>query len=176
MDFVFAGRGIVGERCLRILKSLALHPHTIALLGDGRESKYGVGVCDVLWSVHWPIKFTAENIASAKIAALNVHNSYLPWCRGTDAPYWTLKEKTPCGATVHWLDEGIDTGPICWQRYVETYSDDTPEILYDRIANEEVFLFTMVTRRLLAGEPLGKEPQVGEGSFHRKADREANNK
>ena len=168
MNIVFAGRGIVGERCLRILRSLH---HDITILGNGWTPKYRLGPCDVLWSVHWPHKFTAENIADAKIAALNVHNSYLPWCRGADTPYWTLKERTPCGATVHWLDDGIDTGPICWQRYVEAFPDDTPEILYDRIANEEVWLFTMVTRRLLAGKPLGKEPQVGDGSFHRKADR-----
>lgn len=165
MEIIFAGYGVVGERARHILGSLA----KFVDLREGRE----VPPCDVLWSVHWPAKFTLRDIRSARVAALNVHNSWLPWGRGADACYWALQEPYPehHGATVHWLDEGLDTGPICWQRAVEVHADDTPEILYDRTANEEVWLFTQVTRMILKGETLGKEPQVGEGSFHKRSDR-----
>lgn len=47
---------------------------------------------------------------------LNLHNSYLPWCRGANTSYWQLVEGCPAGVTLHWMDEGIDTGRIIFQR------------------------------------------------------------
>ena len=40
------------------------------------------------------------------------------------------------GATVHFVDEGTDTGPIILQKAVEVQSDDTPEILQRRVMEE----------------------------------------
>ncbi len=40
------------------------------------------------------------------------------------------------GATVHFVDEGTDTGPIILQKAVEVKSDDTPEILQRRVMEE----------------------------------------
>ena len=40
------------------------------------------------------------------------------------------------GATVHFVDEGTDTGPIILQKAVEVKNDDTPEILQRRVMEE----------------------------------------
>lgn len=40
------------------------------------------------------------------------------------------------GATVHFVDEGTDTGPIILQKAVEVRQDDTPEILQKRVMEE----------------------------------------
>ena len=40
------------------------------------------------------------------------------------------------GATVHFVDEGTDTGPIILQKAVEVRQDDTPEILQRRVMEE----------------------------------------
>ena len=40
------------------------------------------------------------------------------------------------GATVHFVDEGTDTGPILLQKAVEIKQDDTPEILQRRVMEE----------------------------------------
>jgi len=40
------------------------------------------------------------------------------------------------GATVHFVDEGTDTGPIILQKAVEVKQDDTPEILQKRVMEE----------------------------------------
>ena len=40
------------------------------------------------------------------------------------------------GATVHFVDEGTDTGPIILQKAVEVKQDDTPEILQRRVMEE----------------------------------------
>ena len=40
------------------------------------------------------------------------------------------------GATVHFVDEGTDTGPIILQKAVAVHQDDTPEILQRRVMEE----------------------------------------
>ena len=40
------------------------------------------------------------------------------------------------GATVHFVDEGTDTGPIILQKAVSVKQDDTPEILQRRVMEE----------------------------------------
>lgn len=40
------------------------------------------------------------------------------------------------GATVHFVDEGMDTGPIIMQKAVEVHEDDTPETLQKRVMQE----------------------------------------
>ena len=40
------------------------------------------------------------------------------------------------GATVHFVDEGTDTGPIILQKAVEVEPDDTPEILQKRVMEQ----------------------------------------
>ena len=38
--------------------------------------------------------------------------SYLPFNRGKNPNVWSIIESTPCGATIHKIDEKIDTGKI----------------------------------------------------------------
>ena len=40
------------------------------------------------------------------------------------------------GATVHYVDEGTDTGPIILQKAVEVKEGDTPEMLQKRVMEE----------------------------------------
>ena len=43
---------------------------------------------------------------------LNVHPGLLPFYRGQNPVQWSVRDLAPLGATVHFIDEGIDTGPI----------------------------------------------------------------
>jgi phosphoribosylglycinamide formyltransferase-1 len=45
------------------------------------------------------------------------------------------------GCTVHFVDEGVDTGPIIIQSIVPVYDDDTEEILAARILKEEHLIY-----------------------------------
>jgi len=40
------------------------------------------------------------------------------------------------GATVHYVDEGTDTGPILFQKAVEVQPDDTPKTLQQRVMEQ----------------------------------------
>ncbi|MCH7600390.1 MAG: hypothetical protein IH973_11595, partial [Myxococcales bacterium] len=42
-------------------------------------------------------------------------------------PSWAILENTPYGATLHWVEEGMDTGDIALQREVSVLPSDTAE-------------------------------------------------
>lgn len=73
---------------------------------------------------------------------INIHPSLIPSFCGTG--YYGLKVheavlQRGCkvtGATVHFVDEGTDTGPIVLQKAVEVKEEDTPEILQKRVMEE----------------------------------------
>lgn len=73
---------------------------------------------------------------------INIHPSLIPSFCGTG--YYGLKvhEKAlergvkVSGATVHFVDEGTDTGPIIDQKAVYVQEDDTPEVLQRRIMEQ----------------------------------------
>ncbi len=46
------------------------------------------------------------------LGVLNVHLGLLPEVRGMSSPEWSLLNRVPVGVTIHYVDAGIDTGPI----------------------------------------------------------------
>ncbi len=73
---------------------------------------------------------------------LNTHPALLPAFPGAHAVAGALEHGVRVtGATVHFVDAGVDTGPIVAQRAVEVEPDDTEELLHERIK--------VVERRLL---------------------------
>jgi phosphoribosylglycinamide formyltransferase-1 len=83
---------------------------------------------------------------------LNVHPSLLPSFPGLDAQQqaWEHGVKVS-GATVHLVDEGLDTGPIVAQEAVLVRDSDTPEALAARILEVEHRLYPEAVSRLLGG-------------------------
>lgn len=73
---------------------------------------------------------------------INIHPSLIPSFCGTG--YYGLRVHEAAlargvkitGATVHFVDEGTDTGPILMQKPVAAWPDDTPEILQRRVMEE----------------------------------------
>ena len=47
---------------------------------------------------------------------VNLHIAYLPYNRGADPNLWSVLEDTPAGVSIHYVDEGVDTGDIIAQR------------------------------------------------------------
>lgn len=83
-----------------------------------------------------------EVIAAYKNRIINIHPSLIPSFCGTG--YYGLNVHKGAllrgvkitGATVHFVDEGTDTGPILLQKAVEVKEDDTPECLQRRVMEE----------------------------------------
>lgn len=69
---------------------------------------------------------------------LNIHPSLLPMYPGLHAQRQAVEDGAEwSGCTVHFADEGVDTGPIIIQRVVPVLPGDTEETLSERILKEE---------------------------------------
>ena len=69
---------------------------------------------------------------------MNIHPSLLPAFKGLDAQKKALEYGAKlAGCSVHFVDEGVDTGPIIIQRAVPVANDDTTDTLSKRILAEE---------------------------------------
>ncbi len=87
-----------------------------------------------------------------RFPALNVHPSLLPAFPGLRAVEEALAAGVAeTGATVHFLDEGIDTGPVVAQEAVRVLPSDTPETLHARIQEVEHRLLPEAARLYLLG-------------------------
>ena len=84
----------------------------------------------------------AEMIAKYRNRMINIHPSLIPAFCGTG--FYGLKVQRKAlergvkvvGATVHFVDEGTDTGPIILQKAVEVEQEDTPEVLQRRVMEQ----------------------------------------
>ncbi|MEM6706741.1 MAG: formyltransferase family protein [Acidobacteriota bacterium] len=93
-------------------------------------------------------------IRTSKLATLNAHTSLLPDFRGTQSEFWQVHQsRLDCaGVTVHYIDEGVDTGEILLQR--PTVIEGKPDPFRLRLHNVQMVpdLFVEAVRLLAAGE------------------------
>jgi len=83
---------------------------------------------------------------------MNVHPALLPAFPGLHAQRQALEYGVRvAGATVHFVDDGVDTGPIILQASVRVESDDTEESLSARILVEEHCLYPEAIRLFAEG-------------------------
>lgn len=88
------------------------------------------------------VKIPPMMIEKFRNRIINVHPSLIPSFCGVG--YYGLKVHEAAlsrgvkvtGATVHFVDEGMDSGPILLQKAVEVKEGDTPEILQKRVMEE----------------------------------------
>jgi len=159
MEVDYYGKGPVGTLCRGVLAELGVkvRPHGVTR------------PVDLLISVHWDRLFSKAELQAPRIGALNLHNSYLPWNRGSHACTWAIVDRTPGGATMHWMDEGIDTGDILYQEPLSIMDDETADQLYKRTVGIEVKVFRVGMELLLAGN-YRRTPQPKGGTIHYKRD------
>ena len=84
---------------------------------------------------------------------LNIHPSLLPAFPGLDAQHQALEHGVKfSGCTVHFVEEGLDSGPIIAQAVVPVHEGDTPESLSARILNEEHRIYPGAIGLVLSGQ------------------------
>jgi phosphoribosylglycinamide formyltransferase 1 len=87
-----------------------------------------------------------------RFRAINVHPSLLPSFPGTRAVEEALAAGVgETGVTVHFVDEGIDTGPVILQEAVAVLPGDSPDTLHARLQEVEHRLLPEAVRLYLAG-------------------------
>ncbi len=109
---------------------------------------------------------------------LNIHPALLPSFPGTHGPRQALDYGVKfSGCTVHFLDEGVDSGPIVVQAIVPVYDDDTEDTLAARILVQEHRIYPMAIRLFFRDNLVrdgrrvkaAGEPKIAE-FFHRNPD------
>jgi phosphoribosylglycinamide formyltransferase-1 len=91
---------------------------------------------------------------------INIHPSLIPAFCGTG--YYGLKVHEGAlergvkltGATVHFVDEGTDTGPIILQKAVEVTQKDTPEVLQKRVMEQAEWVILPEAINLIANDKI----------------------
>lgn len=94
-------------------------------------------------------------------AIMNIHPALLPSFPGLDAQKQALEYGVRyTGCTVHFVDNGTDTGPIILQAVVPILPGDTAETLSDRIHGEEHRIYPEAVRLFCAGKLLAEGRKV----------------
>lgn len=122
---------------------------------------------DLIVCVHFPLLIPSEVLSVPRVGVLNLHPAYLPWGRGWHTPSWALLEGTPAGATLHFMDAGVDSGDIVDQQRLEIDPGDTAHSLYARLKELELEVFERAWPLLAAGT-YQRRPQPERGTRHRR--------
>jgi len=110
-----------------------------------------------------------EILETLPSGCINIHPAYLPFNRGAFPNVWSIVDNTPAGVTVHYIDEGVDTGDIIAQCQVRVEPTDTGESLYRKLERSCVELFKETWFSIHHGAA-PRRPQPPGGSFHRRRD------
>lgn len=101
---------------------------------------------------------------------VNLHPALLPYNRGAHPNVWSIVDGTPAGVTLHYVDEGVDTGDVVAQRAVPVDAADTGASLYRRLESACEALFAEAWPCVRAGAAPRTPQRAGDGTAHRVAD------
>ena len=88
-----------------------------------------------------------EVIKCASKGVLNAHPGLLPWIRGTNAIIASILNNVAVGVTLHYIDKGIDTGPVI-ERYLQPIGDkNTLEEI--KLASDHLSILAMLNAALI---------------------------
>jgi methionyl-tRNA formyltransferase len=106
-------------------------------------------------------------IRSSPAPIVNLHISYLPYNRGAHPNFWSFFDGTPSGVSIHLIDEGVDTGAIICQRYVNFSKNETTFVqTYKRLILEIEELF-VENIDLILSRKFDAVPQRRKGTYHK---------
>jgi len=101
-----------------------------------------------------------ENIINIpKIGTLNAHPGLLPKYRGVQPLRWAIYNGDGIGVTVHFVDKGVDTGPILMQRTVNIEENDNMGSLVGKCERLSGELMAEVLLKMREGQTITRIPQ-----------------
>jgi hypothetical protein len=139
-DKVFIVADFNGPECERLLREI--EPDVVVLGGSGIIRRNIIGI--------------------PRIGILNAHPGLLPEYRGVDVIPWAIYHGDHVGVTVHFVDEGVDTGGIVVQKVIDITAGDTIDSLgkkANRLAGE---LMAETVLRVVQGKQVQVTPQSEE--------------
>lgn len=96
---------------------------------------------------------TLELIQAYENKIINIHPALLPSFKGLHAQKQALEYGVKySGCTVHFVDDGMDSGAIILQKVVEVYDDDTEDTLSERILKQEHIAYSEAVSLITSGK------------------------
>lgn len=201
MRILYMGNNLVGFKVLKYLKEkgenivgVVVHPDEKAKYREEILQVAQVGVENTFWgneldddsivarikalkpdiilSVLFDYILKRNIIEIPPMGCINLHPAYLPFNKGQYPNVWSIVEETPAGATLHYIDEGIDTGDIISQKEVTKDFSDTGESLYHKLEDACFELFTETWDSIKTGENDRRKQPKG-GTYHKTGDVQA---
>jgi len=162
------------------LKAISGLPNDLIFVGNEIKtlesySKLKVLELDYIFGIHFPYIISKELLNLPKIGFLNLHPAYLPYNKGWNTPTWAIIDKTPFGATLHFMSENLDEGDIIHQKQIEITILDTADTLYQKVLKLEEEVFCEAFDSLVALNP-NRTKQLNKGTSHNKKDLSTINK
>ncbi|MFH1422052.1 MAG: formyltransferase family protein [Planctomycetota bacterium] len=160
--------------CAEILSACSLSSNRIF---DGSKINYKETIQsvnllkpDIGISVMFGYILKPELLSILPQGCINLHISYLPYNRGSFPNVWSIIDGTPAGVTLHYVDAGVDTGPIIAQRDVSVEPIDTGLSLYRKLERKAFYLFRDMWPRIKEGKTQRTAQLSSEGTYHRAQD------
>lgn len=125
---------------------------------------------DYVLGIHFPYLVPESVLDASRHGFLNLHPAYLPFNRGWHTPTWAIFEGTPVGATLHFMDTGLDTGDIIQQKLLPIPHGDTADTLYAKLKRLELEVFKEAWPQLLCGQVTRTRQDQSIGTFHKRQD------
>lgn len=119
--------------------------------------------CDLLVSMSFDQIFKANILQSTPKGIINCHAGKLPFYRGRNILNWALiNDEKDFGITVHYVDEGIDTGDIILQRVFPITDNDSYSTLLEKSFEE----CAVILHESLVLLTQNKAPRISQKSIH----------
>ena len=122
--------------------------------------------CDIAFSLNFSHIFKNDLIKIFKKGIVNLHLSYLPYCRGSAPNVFSIINNEPAGCTLHYINNNIDGGAIIDQKKIKIQDIDTGKSLYEKIYLSAIRLFKKNFFKILKNKIRTKKNMIKKGSIH----------
>jgi methionyl-tRNA formyltransferase len=110
---------------------------------------------DIIISAYFSQILKKPAIDTATIGVLNIHPALLPDYRGAMNYFWVLKNgEEKAGVSIHWIDEGIDTGKLLARKSFLLKPDSTQQ----QVLTKTAFIGTILLKKVIKSLAEGRKP------------------
>jgi methionyl-tRNA formyltransferase len=121
---------------------------------------------DLIISAYFDQIIKKELLKIPRIGILNVHPSMLPAYRGVKPTFWVLKNnESKTGVTIHFVDEGLDTGNILVQKEIDIQPNDSVDSLLKKTSEIGAKALLEAIENIRVSDYNLKEQEPGSGSY-----------
>lgn len=139
---------------LRILQERNIPYRTPSVFDEDLREWLQQFELDIGLSVGYDKQLPEWVFSAPEMGTLNLHPSLLPRYRGANPYFWVIKNrKNETGVTLHFMDDGMDTGPIVDQQRVQLDGETTVGELFDQLNTLGIDRMLNVVDELEPGDP-----------------------